>query len=181
MEINEIDIILFDTHLVNIWYIPKTSQYQYDMSNPRHRKCLLNKIFLPNLKIKYLHYCPFVKRNHRSHVKSHHKGPVIRKGFKFISPTCYVSYLNNLYIYIYYVCCCVVRTVTWLPMWSKMADVYLDGTPSRMSWTKPSCPWLYMCNGEYSHYIFISRLIVSPLCCLIRPDWKEVPCICSEM
>ena len=32
------------------------------------------------------------------------------------------------------VCCCVVRTVTWLPMRFKMADVYLDGTPSRMGW-----------------------------------------------
>ena len=39
-----------------------------------------------------------MKRCHRSHVKSHHKGPVKRKGFQFISPTCYVSYLNNLYI-----------------------------------------------------------------------------------
>ena len=27
-----------------------------------------------------------------------------------------------------------------------------------------------ICNGEYSHYIFISRLTVSPLCCLLRPD-----------
>ena len=35
-----------------------------------------------------------------------------------------------------------------------------------------------ICKGEYSHYIFISRLIVSPLCCLIRPDWKAVTCIC---
>ena len=51
MEINEIDIILFDTHLVNIWYIPKTSQYLYGMSNHRHRKCLPN--FLPNLKNEY--------------------------------------------------------------------------------------------------------------------------------
>ena len=34
------------------------------------------------------------------------------------------------------ICCCIVRTVTWLPMWSKMAYVYLDGTPSRMSWTE---------------------------------------------
>ena len=50
------------------------------------------------------------------------------------------------------ICCCVVRTVTWLPMWSKMADVYLDGTPSRMSWTEnchvPDCshghPWLIL-------------------------------------
>ena len=58
----------------------------------------VEQICLPNLKIKYPHYCPFVKRSHRSHVKSHHKGPVIRKGFQFISPTCYVSYLNNLYI-----------------------------------------------------------------------------------
>ena len=100
MEINEIDIILFDTHLVNMWYIPMTLQYLYGMSNHRYRKCLLNKFFLPHLKIKYPHYCPFVKRSHRSHVKSHHKGPVIRNGFQFISPTCYVSYLNNLYIYI---------------------------------------------------------------------------------
>ena len=38
-------IILFGTHLVNIWYIPMTSQYLYGMSNHRHRKCLLNKIF----------------------------------------------------------------------------------------------------------------------------------------
>ena len=34
------------------------------------------------------------------------------------------------------ICCCVVRTVTWLPMWSKMANVYLDGMPSRMCWTE---------------------------------------------
>ena len=34
------------------------------------------------------------------------------------------------------ICCCVVRTVTWLLMWSKMAGVYLDGMPSRMCWTE---------------------------------------------
>ena len=39
-----------------------------------------------------------MKRSHRSHVKYHHNGPIIRKGFQFIAPTCYVSYLNNLYI-----------------------------------------------------------------------------------
>ena len=43
------------------------------------------------------------------------------------------------------ICCCVVRTVTWLPMWSKMAGVYLDGMPSRMCWTEnrhvPDCLW----------------------------------------
>ena len=38
-----------------------------------------------------------------------------------------------------------------------------------------------ICNGEYSHYIFISRLTVSPLCCLLRPDWKAVTCICLEI
>ena len=115
---------------ISVWHVKSQASQMFVEQN-----------FLPNLKIKYPHYCPFVKRNHRSRVKSHHKGPVIRKGFKFISPTCYVSYLNNLYIY--YVWCCVVRTVTWLPMWSKMADVYLDGTPSRMSWTQnrhvPDC------------------------------------------
>ena len=141
MEINEIDIILFDTHFGEHMIHPKDLTISVWHVKSQASQMFVEQNFLPNLKIKYPHYCPFVKRNHRSHVKSHHKGPVIRKGFKFISPTCYVSYLNNLYIY--YVCCCVVRTVTWLPMWSKMADVYLDGTPSRMSWTQnrhvPDC------------------------------------------
>ena len=41
-------------------------------------------------------------------------------------------------------------------MWSKMADVYLDGTPSRMSWTEnrhvPDC-----LQTEWETFYLLSR------------------------
>ena len=85
---------------ISVWHVKSQASQMFVEQN-----------FLPNLKIRYRHYCPFVKRIHRSLVKSHHKGPVIRKGFQFISPTCYVSYLiymceyatvNTAIIYLYH-------------------------------------------------------------------------------